>query len=1112
MANYIKGEKNFYPDIKPFTPDYKFLSAALDAREAKYQAGWKATNDIYSRVYSDLSHESNKQFQQQFIENLAPELARISGLDLSLQRNVDAAKSVFAPFFEDDAVVKDIVYTSTYKNEMQRANTYANSPIAKVRELWNPIGIKNMQYRMQEFKDADRDQLINMPLPKYIEDADLKQYAQDYLRSLGLKGEGFTQTKEHFQIIGAGKDGVFGTADDKVNPNFIITDTNGELIRGDAYRRVMADLTDDPRVQQFYDAKAYVASMEFAEEGVNNGTVKTMQEGVNMWAKNEVERINLLNHEKYNDLDQEIKTLVQQTTSWQNYGKVNGLLPSEEKYVNTTLSEVEQLRVNLEELIGVNEFANSEDADDQALISKAYSLNKNFNITTDLQSAAYDYSRENSERKIRENKFILDEKKYQYELGKIAAKLQADKVMEEIKQKNKLELEERKAELKGIEGGSFTSRVQSGTTTSLDDATSALYTIEDDELAETLPTTANTNAILEDQRALLQQKINLIPKLLKERYGTETFTVTLGGETKEYSPQRLLELLNTKKEVADGTQIKTLEDQYEYLSDIERMFEEQQLWFGNRDNVKLEKGPDYIAPGTNYSQLYSELFENNPNDPTKLGVVRKQELFNDQLARYEEVLHNKAEAAHELLLNEEDDYKEMMNAGYPKPYVEVNGVKQLMPFTEYQKLFIQLAQEGKIKNFDPSGFGDSSAGGSRPDWKKIQMKTAGIGNDNRPFQDTSTTYEEVWDFKSMKGKAKRIWDLLNTKVNDSYNKIGGESYITLSRDLDPNVPFTDLGAVPTQSTVTSTKPEGGSEQDILLATALTQYNAARADATTRPAFLMRPDDIKDLNKIDIKAGVKADDKYNIASQTIFNMLFDPNTKGTFRLTYYPNVGATVKEGEEESTPMGGYSVTDFSPEFKKYVRQAYPGDEGQLVVNSVLNNGVFMVYDRTGDKDISPNSLNRIQGTSFIDQKMNLNKNGVYKYDYDGNVKAGFSPGSAIYQDMGDGTISHSYIINEYNPNSTDINKQYISTRIDLKPIKKAGNMNYQADLDSRFNQVVQILAEQDNLNNLAMYQQRALNLNETKFIEAYMQENPNATEDEAKSVYTGARELPNNQ
>ena len=134
MATYIKGEKNFYPEIKPFTPDYKFLSAALDAREAKYNAGWQATNDLYSRVYSDLSRADNQEFQRQFIEKLEPELSKISGLDLSLMRNVDAAKGVFAPFFEDDLVVKDIVYTSTYKDQMREANQFADSPIAEVRE------------------------------------------------------------------------------------------------------------------------------------------------------------------------------------------------------------------------------------------------------------------------------------------------------------------------------------------------------------------------------------------------------------------------------------------------------------------------------------------------------------------------------------------------------------------------------------------------------------------------------------------------------------------------------------------------------------------------------------------------------------------------------------------------------------------------------------------------------------------------------------------------------------------------------------------------------------------------------------------------------------------
>ena len=108
MATFLKGEKNFYPEIKSFTPDYKFLSATLDARESKYLSGWEAANDTYSRMYSDLSQEENRQFQKQFIEDLTPKLQKISGLDFSIQQNVNAAKGVFAPFFEDERVVKDI--------------------------------------------------------------------------------------------------------------------------------------------------------------------------------------------------------------------------------------------------------------------------------------------------------------------------------------------------------------------------------------------------------------------------------------------------------------------------------------------------------------------------------------------------------------------------------------------------------------------------------------------------------------------------------------------------------------------------------------------------------------------------------------------------------------------------------------------------------------------------------------------------------------------------------------------------------------------------------------------------------------------------------------------
>ena len=99
MATYIKGADTYLPDIKPFTPDYKFLSAVLETRQDKYDTNFKATNELYNKVvYADLSREDTKERRDQYAEQIAPQIEKISGMDLSLQQNVNAARDVFAPF------------------------------------------------------------------------------------------------------------------------------------------------------------------------------------------------------------------------------------------------------------------------------------------------------------------------------------------------------------------------------------------------------------------------------------------------------------------------------------------------------------------------------------------------------------------------------------------------------------------------------------------------------------------------------------------------------------------------------------------------------------------------------------------------------------------------------------------------------------------------------------------------------------------------------------------------------------------------------------------------------------------------------------------------------
>ena len=1105
MATYIKGEKNFYPEIKPFTPDYKFLSAALDAREAKYNAGWQATNDLYSRVYSDLSRADNQEFQRQFIEKLEPELSKISGLDLSLMRNVDAAKGVFAPFFEDDLVVKDIVYTSTYKDQMREANQFADSPIAEVRELYNPVGIKAMQYRLNEFMEADRSVALGMPLPEYVKDADLTQYAQNYLRTLGLEGKGLTAKVDRFEMS-AGPDGVMGTADDRVQNRWIITDQNGELIKGDAYKRVMDDLVDDPRVQKFYDTKAYVASMDFATNAKNEGTVNTLQEGVLMWSQAEINRIDELNAQLTNNIEADLNDLLYRTTTWESFKKTNGVTPAEENYINEQLSEAEQLRVNLENLLGQNKFARTEDRDDQAIISKAYSMNKNLEIRQDLQRAAYNYSRENMERTIRENEYILQEDQFKYDMAKIQAKYVADSKIQEQKAKDARDLELLKNQIKNVL--SLTEQVQQDGTVNVNDPYSTIYEVVDGEIVEVGAYEGEKNFIANKTLELTSSKASIIADMLKARYPEKTeFTVTLGGEEYTLDPQSLTTMLTKKKKEGEGTEaVET--DEFLYFDDILRLFEEQSKWFKNKENVKNEKGLDYISEGSPYDKIFKRLYTNNPTDPNNLGLVIQQELFDDQVAAYEEELFNKLVNAKAAIIEggEYEWFEEMVDAGYPMPYEEVNGVKRMLTLPEYQAKFKEAALSGKIKNFDVSGIGgDENAGADNEDWHVTKRYPTGSRVGGMGYTIPEYELRREVDMAAILGKSKALWELMRGVVDKEFSTIGGRTVSGSSRGLDSNTPYGNTVFNPTYSITSGTKPVAGSQQDVILANMLNQYNFISKDATSVVSLLFKPEDVKDFENFNVEAGVDMTDEEYQASSAIFNTMFNPDTKGKFKITYYNNLGAIEVDGEERNA-MGGYVISDFDPAYRKEIIAAYEGQDILEDIKKAMDQGVMFVYDRTGGRDQNPNNFDNSSNTSYLEQKMSLSRDKTYTYEYNDYI-AGFSPGKTVFQDLGNGKISVLTSINIYNPASTDINDLYI-TQTDSYTLEFTPGTNFSQDLNNRFFQMQQNFEQRDKLNNLAQYQQRALSMTEDKFVEEYQTENPSASESEAKSVYTDARAL----
>ena len=102
MATYIPGIETYVPQVQAFTPDYKFLENVMGTRQDRYTNNYNQLNELYGKVvYADLSREDNQNIRDQYAKELTPKLEQVSGLDLSLQENVNAAQGLFKPFYED---------------------------------------------------------------------------------------------------------------------------------------------------------------------------------------------------------------------------------------------------------------------------------------------------------------------------------------------------------------------------------------------------------------------------------------------------------------------------------------------------------------------------------------------------------------------------------------------------------------------------------------------------------------------------------------------------------------------------------------------------------------------------------------------------------------------------------------------------------------------------------------------------------------------------------------------------------------------------------------------------------------------------------------------------
>ena len=704
MATYIKGADTYLPEITPFTPDFKFLSAVLDTRTDKYDANFQATNDLYNKVvYADLSRQDTKDRRDQYAETIAPQIQQISGLDLSLQQNVDQAKSVFAPFYDDDLTVKDIVYTKQYRDEMAYANRLLDNPDQVQREKYWETGIRKMQYEMDDFINGSESAALSAPLPKYIEDADLNELAQQILSEMD------PPLKMKMDRFATDEDG-------NVKTDFIITEQNGRLVTGAALNIIKNRLLDDPRVQRAYYADAFVKSRDFAAAGMNAGQFNTVEQGQQAWADETISRINALNEQRTQETIKEVKKLDDANVRWSNYQANNGVVPGsdEAEAIEEQLSIAEQTQQALDDMLNINQEARTPSKSVQGSLNKAYNLLMNYNIMDDMQKAATDFAARDQEYTIRENKFALAEKEFKYDLALERARAANALNLEAIKQKNRLDLAAAKGEL--MQNDPLANMLTSSTI-EVGDGSSTLVAVDDD--GEISP---NTDMVLLNQQQFQNEdnkihnnQVNGILESLQildpkgntpaqdqtyQLKGSDGNVLMVGGVPLEGNIETLRNLLTqatTNEE--DGSVIsytnREIVDEI-YNIQASRVKDAKQVTM-NDPNVTLSEDQR-----TQYDDLYNSFFGLNGIE-TQINTLKVHtDKINQLTLQAYELME--AEALGES--KGKNNINILTQAGFPR-IVDANG--SVLSKEEYTSLIIQGVENGTIENPDLYGY-DSGTG------------------------------------------------------------------------------------------------------------------------------------------------------------------------------------------------------------------------------------------------------------------------------------------------------------------------------------------------------------------------------------------------------------------
>jgi hypothetical protein len=401
MATYLTGSNKYIPQIQPFQPDLNFYKTVLDTKTAQYEAGYDRVNSIYGTLLnSPLTRQDTSTMRNDFFSKANNEIQRLAGVDLSIEDNQSAAFQVFKPLTTNKLFAKDVNFTKDLYNEYDRSEFFRNCINEKEcgGKYWQG-GVDYLQYKAQDFAQADENTAMSMESPKYVPFVNVTGDAVDFA------------IKSKLEMQTMSSDG-----------RYIYTTTNGTPMEAPLYNYFLAKYGNDQKVADMYNVSAYLQRKSYGQEKASEFGSQNAAEAD--YIRQVIDAENKANRESKIATQQTKETINAKKTVVEDYIKKSGVDPEQDsglieyyRRLNDDEQIADQADSFYKESLDITSPTSIEGLSQTALANRADAILARSLLSKDLANAASSYAQLTQKQDAKADPIYLENLRFSHDVS-----------------------------------------------------------------------------------------------------------------------------------------------------------------------------------------------------------------------------------------------------------------------------------------------------------------------------------------------------------------------------------------------------------------------------------------------------------------------------------------------------------------------------------------------------------------------------------------------------------------------------------------------------------------------------------------------------------------------